>query len=180
MGGGRILSANAGKNRFAESGSSFKVATGTNSIFSRAELIWGKAAWTAMQTAHLAASVALEWWWAAIANTDQIVSSKQIHATFLARRCMSLALGTLCSLKSTPKQHPSATKMPSHTRLTKRSDIFLTHVLQNGVRKTAKSFRISSANRRVYITFAVQFPLREVGRQGCRVAISALPWVRRR
>lgn len=55
-----MLSANVSKNCFAESVSSFKVATGTNSILNRAQLIWGKAEWTAMQTVQLAASVALE------------------------------------------------------------------------------------------------------------------------
>jgi len=46
------------------------------------ETALGEAECAATQTVHLAASVALEWRWAANATTEQTVNSKQSNATF--------------------------------------------------------------------------------------------------
>jgi hypothetical protein len=57
--------------------------------FGSVETALGEAEWVAMQTVHLAASVALEWWCAAIATADQTVSSRHSNATFFEIERMS-------------------------------------------------------------------------------------------
>jgi hypothetical protein len=66
-----------------ETGRGRKVETETNVTFGKSEGTLGDAEWAATQTVHLAASIALEWWWATNANADQIVSIRQTSATRL-------------------------------------------------------------------------------------------------
>jgi len=66
----------------AETGSRTGAEAKTWSAFGRMDTAFGEAECAATQTVHLAASVALEWWCAANATTDQTVSSKQSNATF--------------------------------------------------------------------------------------------------
>lgn len=44
----------------AETGSARKVSTGRNITLGKVVLVWGEAEWAAMQTVHVAESVALE------------------------------------------------------------------------------------------------------------------------
>jgi hypothetical protein len=66
----------------AETGSRTGAEANTWSAFGRTATALGEAECAATQTVHLAASVALEWWCAANATTDQTVSSRQNNATF--------------------------------------------------------------------------------------------------
>jgi hypothetical protein len=63
-----------------------------NVAFSRVEVSLGEAEWAAIQTVHFAASVALEWLWAANATVDQKVTSRQKTATFLENDRISILL----------------------------------------------------------------------------------------
>ena len=61
LGGGRTQRAKAIRRCLAETGFVRKVATGTKVAFASVEVVLGEAEWAAIQTVHLADSVAVEW-----------------------------------------------------------------------------------------------------------------------
>jgi hypothetical protein len=67
----------------AEIGSGRKVDTETNSTFGKVVWVLGEAEWAAIQTLHVADSVAFECWWAANAIADQNASNRHSKAMLL-------------------------------------------------------------------------------------------------
>ena len=80
----------------AETGSARKVETETNSTLGKLIVVGGEAEWAAIQTVHVADSVALECWCVANAIADQRVSNTHIHAI---RFVIDRMTATRCKLR---------------------------------------------------------------------------------